>query len=79
MNKRAALAKAVKRFRLERAWTLEQMARACDLDPRTIWNLENQRVNPHDRTIAKLLRLIPSLGDPELDLVTWGEDAADWS
>ncbi len=77
MNKRAALARAVKRFRLERAWTLEQMARACDLDPRTIWNLENQRVNPHERTIAKLYRLIPSLGAPGLNLVTWREEATE--
>lgn len=76
MNKRAALARVVKRYRLERAWTLERMARACDLDPRTIWNLENQRVNPHERTIAKLHRLIPSLSAPELELVTWGDEPA---
>ena len=55
------LATRLKGLRISRLWTLKQMARVCDLDIRTIWNLENGRVKPHDITLEKIKRALPSL------------------
>ncbi len=60
MNKQK-LARKVKKLRLDNDWTLKQMADLVGLHPRTIWNIENAKVFPHDRTLARLQRCFPSL------------------
>ena len=55
------LPKQMKRFRLERLWTLDQMARVCGISVTAVWQIENGQVTPHELTVAKIRRALPSL------------------
>jgi transcriptional regulator with XRE-family HTH domain len=54
-------AEQFKKYRLQRLWTLRQMANAVGVTIPTIWKIENGRVKPHDLTVAKILRALPDL------------------
>ena len=75
MNKRRRLAGAMKKCRLENGLTLKEMGRLCGVDPRTIWNLEKARVDPHERTLARIRKAFPAIFEefPDLWLDTWGD------
>lgn len=55
------IGKKLKTYRLSNLWTLQQMADKCGLSTGTIQRIESDAVDPHDLSIAKLLRAFPDL------------------
>jgi len=51
----------LKRYRLDRDWTLEHMARVLDLHTSTVWKIENGVTKPQERIVARILRVLPDL------------------
>lgn len=60
-SKRKHIASNLKRYRLEREWTLERMAEITQLHASTLAKIENEIVVPHDLTIFKLEKRLPGL------------------
>jgi DNA-binding XRE family transcriptional regulator len=61
MISKETLAEALKQYRFEREWTLEQMAIATGLHLTTIQRLEKAKRNAHELTIAILVKRLPGL------------------
>jgi transcriptional regulator with XRE-family HTH domain len=55
------LATVLKRYRIERDLTLQQIADLTKLGVGTIYRLENGLVEPNERTVFKLRRALPGL------------------
>jgi transcriptional regulator with XRE-family HTH domain len=53
------IADALKSYRLEREWTLEEMATVTGLNLSTIHRIEEGKTTPHDLTIHILKRKLP--------------------
>ena len=51
----------LKRYRLDRDWTLQQMAGFLKISVATAWKYENGGTKMHERIAARILRLIPEL------------------
>lgn len=62
-DNKAVVAKALKQYRLEREWTLEQTAVVTGLSPSTIQKIENGTHFPHDLTLHILCKRLPGLLD----------------
>ena len=56
-------AERLKAYRMEKLWTLQQMATLTGLAPDSIWRLENGHRRPHDLTRAKLKRALPDFDE----------------
>ncbi len=52
------LVEKLKFFMAEKDLTIHDVAVLIKKDPKTIWQFLHQRVNPHDRTIYKIKRLL---------------------
>lgn len=76
MEHRIKIAAKMKAFRLDRLWTLKQMASACDLAVGAIWLIENGRVTPHERTVAKIRKAFPGIFDACDGTQSTGSDQA---
>ena len=63
---RDGFARKLKEYRLEREWTLRQMANVIGIDIRTIWNLENGKAIPHELTYRKLIKALPGILEAEV-------------
>jgi transcriptional regulator with XRE-family HTH domain len=61
-----AFAEALKLYRLDRDWTLENMATETDIPASTLCRIENALVTPTDRTIHKLKKALPGLVQAEV-------------
>lgn len=57
------LARRLKRYRLDRKWTLQKMADLTGITLQAIWRLENGLVRPHERTFVALRENLPGLLD----------------
>jgi transcriptional regulator with XRE-family HTH domain len=57
------IAERLKRYRMARLWTLQQMANAVGMTAAAIWKIETGSVTPQDLTIAKMRRAFPDLFD----------------
>ena len=51
----------LKAYRLDRLWTLHQMATVTGLSISGLQSIENGKVQPHDLTVAKILKALPDL------------------
>ena len=51
----------LKRYRMSHLWTLQQMATMAGLSVGTIQRIESGSVEPHDLSVAKLIRAFPDL------------------
>jgi DNA-binding XRE family transcriptional regulator len=57
------IGKRLKAFRLERDMTFEQLGTLVDLNPSTLWKIENGERTPSERTLYKLKKAIPQLAE----------------
>lgn len=55
------IAETIKKYRLERLWTLRQMATVIGLTTGALWKIENGKVKPHELTVAKIQRALPDI------------------
>lgn len=55
----------LKKFRLSKRWTFQQVANLSGLDASTIWNIENSKRKPHELTVAKLEAAFPGIFEEE--------------
>ena len=58
-------AKKLKSFRLDKLWTLQQMAEKTGVHAATLSQIENGKVTPQDLTIAKMRKRLPELFEEE--------------
>ena len=63
MVTKEALAEALRRYRFQKEWTLEEMASATGLHLTTICRLEKAKRNHHELTLAILVKRLPGLLD----------------
>ncbi len=52
------LVKKLKSFMAKKNLTIGEISVLIEKDPKTIWQFLHQRVNPHDRTIYKIKKLL---------------------
>jgi len=52
------LVEKLKFFMAEKDLTIHDVAILIKKDPKTIWQFLHQKVNPHDRTIYKIKKLL---------------------
>jgi transcriptional regulator with XRE-family HTH domain len=71
MDMRRLVGSNVRRFRLKKGWTQEQLADRCGISQQYISGLESGRRNP---TVVTLFELAQALGVRPVDLLN--EDAA---
>ena len=55
----------LKKYRVARMWTWEQLGAACGLTGPAVWKIAHEKVQPNELTIAKLRRALPGLLDDE--------------
>lgn len=72
MDMRRLVGRNVKRLRLARGWTQEQLSEASGFTQQYLSDLERGRRNP---TIVSLLELAQALGSTPVDLVTPDDEA----
>jgi transcriptional regulator with XRE-family HTH domain len=58
-NTKQNIATALKTYRLEREWTLEEMATVTGFHASTLHRIEEGKTNPHDLTLHILKRKLP--------------------
>jgi transcriptional regulator with XRE-family HTH domain len=58
-KKNRTIAEQLKQYRLQKEWTLAQVAGLTGLNLASVWKIENGKVKPHERTVAKLKRTLP--------------------
>ncbi len=56
---------ALKRYRLEKGWTLRQVSALTGYPTATLSRIEIGRVEPHDLTKAKIRKALPFFADAE--------------
>lgn len=57
------IAERIKRYRMNRLWTLKQMANAVGMTASAILKIERGDVTPQDLTVARFRRAFPDMFD----------------
>jgi transcriptional regulator with XRE-family HTH domain len=64
------LARELKRYRLEREWSLKRLSAVTGMAISSLWQIENGKVRPHELTVHRLKRSLPGFMAEEPDQVT---------
>lgn len=59
---------SVRKYRLEREWTIDQLSARTRVSKAAISKIENNRVKPHELTIFKIRQALPDF-DAVVDVV----------
>lgn len=64
-DERSKVGPLLKRYRLSREWTYEQLAAAAGMSAGAIWYIEKGRKIPSELTVERLRKRLPGLFDQE--------------
>ena len=58
-NGKDSIGKRLKKYRMDHLWTFQQMSNISGISVGALHQIENDEVEPHDLTIARLIKAFP--------------------